>query len=102
MRYLLENLGYELVAAENRDEAMAALDQGPFAVAIVDYFLRNIPAAGLIGELRRRYPSMPLICSTAARPDEIKLGDDVPRPDAFLFKPFEAKELRDLLASLVG
>jgi DNA-binding response OmpR family regulator len=101
MRYLLENLGFELVAAETREEAASRIAEGPYDIAIVDYFLRNVPSADLIADLRARFPRMPIICSTAARRETLQLDDATLQPDAFLYKPFEARELRELIQSLI-
>ncbi|MDR3386073.1 MAG: response regulator [Rudaea sp.] len=102
LRYMLEDLGYDLVSAGDHASARAAIDAGAYDVAIVDYFLGNIPASDLIAELRRSYPRMPLLCSTAAFAEQVKLDDQSVRPDAFLYKPFGTNELRDTLASLLA
>ena len=102
LRYLMENLGFDLVAAETREDAQRSIDDGPYDIAIVDYYLRNVPSSDLIAEMRRRFPRMPIICSTAAREENLQLDETLPRPDAFLYKPFEARELRDLVNALVG
>lgn len=102
MRYLMENLGYDLVSAETREVAQCMIAEGPYDIAIVDYYLRNIPSSDLIAEMRRRFPRMPIICSTAARRENLQLDEALHCPDAFLYKPFEARELRDLINSLVA
>jgi CheY-like chemotaxis protein len=102
LRYMLEDLGYELVVAEDHAGARVAMDDGPYDIAIVDYFLGNMPSSDLIAELRRRYPRTPLICSTAAFAEQVKLDNESIRPNAFLYKPFGAKELRDTLNSLLA
>ena len=100
LRYLLEDLGYELVIAADREQALAAIGDGKYAAAIVDYFLDNIPSSDLITRLRTQSPAMPLICSTAAFAEQIKFDESV-QPDAILYKPFAASELRDTLQSLL-
>jgi DNA-binding response OmpR family regulator len=100
LRYLLEDLGYDLVIAGDRDQALAAIADGVYDAAIVDYFLNTIPSSDLIALLRKRSPTMPLICSTAAFAEEIKLDESV-RPDAILYKPFAVGELRDTLNALM-
>ena len=100
LRYLLEDLGYDLVIAANREQALAAIGDGTYDAAIVDYFLDNIPSSDLITQLRTQSPAMPLICSTAAFAEQIKLDESV-RPDAILYKPFAAGELRDILNALL-
>jgi DNA-binding response OmpR family regulator len=100
LRYLLEDLGYDLVIAGDRDQAFTAIADGTYDAAIVDYFLDNVASSDLIAQLRTRSPSMPLICSTAAFAEQIKLDESV-RPDAILYKPFAVGELRDTLNSLL-
>ena len=100
LRYLLEDMGYDLVVAEDHAEATQALSDGPYAAAIVDYFLDNIPSSHLIAELQRRHPEMPLVCSTAASSEQIELEEGSARP-AFLYKPFGASELRKTLSALI-
>jgi DNA-binding response OmpR family regulator len=101
LRYLLEDLGYDLVIAADREQAHAAIFDGTYDAAIVDYFLDNVASSDLIAQLRTRSPAMPLICSTAAFAEQIKLDESV-RPDAILYKPFGVGELRDTLNSLMG
>ncbi len=100
MRYLLENLGFGLIAAETREEAQRHIAAGPYEIAIVDYYIRNVPSSDLIAEMRRRFPQMPIICSTAARRENLQLDESMPEPDAFLYKPFVANDLRELVLSL--
>ena len=84
-----------------REDAARNIEEGPYDIAIVDYYLRNVPSSDLIAEMRRRFPRMPIICSTAARRENLQLDEALPRPDAFLYKPFEARELRELISSLL-
>ncbi len=102
MRYLLENLGFDLVSAETRDEATRLIAAGPYDIAIVDYYLRNVPSSDLIADMSRRFQKMQIICSTAAKLENLQLDAALPQPDAFLYKPFEASELRDVINSLIG
>ena len=102
MRYLMENLGFDLVSAETHDDATRSIAEGPYDIAIVDYYLRNVPSTGLISQMRRLYPQMPIICSTAARRETIDLDADGVSPNAFLYKPFEARELRAMIESLLA
>jgi DNA-binding response OmpR family regulator len=89
LRYLLEDLGYEIVVASDHAQARA-----------VDYFLNNVPAVDLLAELRKHQPGTGILCSTAAFAEQIHLDDDALRPDAILYKPFSTEELRDALKGL--
>jgi DNA-binding NtrC family response regulator len=100
LRYMLEDMGYDLVVAHDHEQAASAIEDGPYAVAIIDYLVDNIPSSPLLAQLRQRYPQMPLISSTAAMP--LRADADCEKPDAFLLKPFGAEELRRTLRSLVN
>jgi DNA-binding NtrC family response regulator len=102
LRYLIEDMGYDLVVAQNHEQAAAALSGGPYAAAIVDYFIDNKPSSRLMADLKRGYPEMPLVCSTAASAQQVTFESDSAKPNAFLRKPFGANELRDTLHSLIG
>jgi DNA-binding response OmpR family regulator len=102
LRYFLEDLGYEIVVAEDHAQAALVMGDGPYDAAIVDYFLGDIPSSRLIAELQRRHPGMPLLCSTAASVDQIFIEDGSTPPTAYLFKPFGVDELRRTLESLIA
>jgi DNA-binding response OmpR family regulator len=102
LRYLLEDMGYEVVVAEDHPQARAAIAQERYDAAIVDYFLDNVPSTELISLLRSSSPGTPVVCSTAAYAEQIKLHPDAQRPNAFLYKPFSVAQLRDTLSSLLS
>ena len=100
LRYFLEDMGYETVVVEDHARAAQVIGEGPFAAAIVDYFLGDISTSHLIAELQRRHPSMPLVCSTGASIEQINFEEGSPPPTAYLMKPFGVDELRVTLQSL--
>lgn len=102
LRYLLDDLGYDPVVAVDHAQARAVMDQGPFDLAIIDYFLDNVPASDLIAELRARHPRMPLVCSTAAFAEQLELDHPATKPDAILYKPFGVDDLRQTLQTLTA
>jgi DNA-binding NtrC family response regulator len=101
MRYMIEDMGYDLVVATNHAQAKAALAGGPYAVAIVDYLVDNMPTGELIAQLQSRHPRTPVVCSTAAAIQQVQLQQAHAPPNAFLFKPFSIDELRETLHSVV-
>jgi DNA-binding response OmpR family regulator len=102
LRYFLEDMGYEIVVAEDHAQARQVMADGPYAAAIVDYFLNDVPSSKLIAELQRRHPDMPLVCSTAASATQIQIEEGAAPPTAFLFKPFAVSELRATLSALLS
>lgn len=101
LRYLIEDMGYDLVVAQNHEQAAAAISGGPYAAAIVDYFIENKSSSNLMADLKRGFPEMPLVCSTAASAQQVEFESDSAQPNAFLRKPFGAKEFRNTLQSLL-
>jgi two-component system response regulator PhoP len=101
MRYTIEDLGYELVVAGDQVRAASAILDGPYDAAVVDYFIEDVPASGLIAALRRRYPHIPLVCSTGACAEQIELEGDLLRPNAYLYKPFAPDQLRATLNAVL-
>lgn len=99
LRYLLEDMGYEIVVAGNHEQAAQAIRGGPYAAVIIDYLIDNEPSSRLIAELQRRHPDTPLVCSTATPAQHLQLEGDA--PSAYLQKPFAAHELRETLRSLI-
>ena len=100
MRYTIEDLGYDIVVAGDQAHAASAILDGPYDAAVVDYFLDDVPASGLIAALRRRYPDIPVVCSTGACAEQIELEGDL-RPDAYLYKPFAPDQLRATLNAVL-
>lgn len=101
MRYMIEDLGHDLVIAGDAVDARSAIENGPYDLAVVDYLLHNVPSSRLIAYLRTRYPQTPVVCSTAACEEQIQLDTELLRPDAILYKPFAPDELRRTLDSLL-
>ena len=101
LRYLIEDMDYDLVIALTHEQADKALASGgPYVAAIVDYLIDNEPASRLIADLRRLHPHTPMLCTTAAT--RAHIDADGTQPDAFLPKPFRAEELRRALQALVN
>ena len=100
LRCLIEDMGYEIVVATDHEQAVAALRGGPYAAAIVDYLIDNVPSSKFIAELQRLHPQTPLVCSTAAFAHQIQL-EEGSVPNAYLFKPFGTTELRNTLQALI-
>ncbi len=84
LRYLMENLGFDLDLRPKRTRMRRAnIADGPYDIAIVDYYLRNVPSSDLIADMRRRFPRMPIICSTAARREICNLDERCRRRTPF-------------------
>lgn len=79
----------EVTAVATVDEALAALEQGHFAVALVDLHLEAMAGESLLRELAQRWPRTRRIAFTAS-PTALK---DTSLVEGVLEKPFSNEAL---------
>jgi two-component system, NarL family, sensor histidine kinase EvgS len=98
---LLEGAGYRVRTAGEGRAALAALDQEPADLVLLDYKMPVLDGAGFLEEARRRGLAVPVILVTAS-PEARHLADQF-RGVSMLPKPFATGALlaavaRELLA----
>ncbi len=103
LRLLLETEGYVIREARDGREALAvARDQTP-SLALIDISMPSLDGWGLLKELRADERTRSIICvavtAFAANQDRQRALDA--GFDAYISKPFRAKELIDLVRKLV-
>jgi CheY-like chemotaxis protein len=100
---LLSVLGFEVVEADGPKEALAALDHHKFALITVDRILGDFDGVELVEQLRQNpkcgdEPRILAVTGNVGREHReafFKAG-----ADAFLNKPFNVKELSEMLQAL--
>jgi CheY-like chemotaxis protein len=100
---LLSVLGFEVVEADGPKEALAALDHHKFALITVDRILGDFDGVELVQQLRQNpkcgdEPRILAVTGNVGREHReafFKAG-----ADAFLNKPFNVKELSEMLQAL--
>ena len=96
MLRVLQRAGYAVRTAHDGATALAALEQRPPGLAILDLVLPGISGFAVLDRIHRQYPALPVIVITA-NPQAIA------HPAAqnvrhYLLKPFYAEELLDAVS----
>jgi two-component system, chemotaxis family, sensor kinase CheA len=101
---ILENAGYEVVAAADGLEAWNRLATRAFDAVVTDIIMPNLDGLGLAERIRRepRYAELPIILVTSLASDEDKRRGLEAGANAYLTKPaFDQKLLLDCLERLI-
>jgi DNA-binding NtrC family response regulator len=96
MLRVLRRAGFGVRTAHDGSAALAALQECPPALAILDLVLPGISGFAVLAHIHQQYPSLPVIVITA-NPQAIA------HPAAqnvrhYLLKPFHIEELLDMVA----
>ena len=103
IRGLLSHAGFDVVLAQDGDEALAILESGQqFDLAIIDMHMPELSGPEVIQRWRfMETGHLPIIMLTAdAREDAERAGSDA-GADAFLTKPISSHGLIDIIAQLI-
>lgn len=97
LRLLLQAEGISVRTFASAGEALAALDTERPDCVLTDYHMPGMNGIELIRDVRRRYPSLPLVMMTGTDdPGRIDIAERV----HLLQKPFDVAALARLLATL--
>ena len=99
---ILEPLGYEIVTFRDPDAALAnfARSKPRPALLITDYAMHSMNGMDLIQECRRLEPSQKILLISGTVGPEI-FGQAPCKPDRFLAKPYHARQLIDLVRTML-
>jgi len=96
LRWMLEKLGYQVVAAENGKEAWEAFRRGRFRLVISDVLMPEMDGFELCRRIRKRkqskYTFVIIVTALIGKKDYLE-GMEAGADD-FVTKPFDADELR--------
>ena len=101
LRLMLEGEGYRIREARNGREALdAALEEAP-TVALIDLSMPSLDGWGLLREMRadERTRAIPCVAVTAFAANQDRVRALEAGFDAYISKPFRAKELIELVNS---
>ena len=88
---------YTVYTAANGIEALERLKTSQVGIVISDIHMPGMDGLTLMGEIKARYPGLPVVLITGFSVSEarkIALGKGA---DAFVAKPFRMKELKDVI-----
>lgn len=94
----LEAAGHQVSGADGGPAALAALGREPFSMVVSDLRMDPMDGLTLLGEIRGRYPGLPVLLMTAF--GDVDKAVAAMRGGAcdFMLKPFEPKTLIDQIA----
>jgi DNA-binding response OmpR family regulator len=102
MRFIFGGAQYDVTGTESGTEALAKIDADPerYDVIIIDQKMPRITGVELVHEIRKRpYAGKIMILSAHLSPD-IRMAYEELDVDVMIDKPFDIKELRQLLDQL--
>jgi signal transduction histidine kinase/CheY-like chemotaxis protein len=94
-RRVLERSGFRTVEATTGDAALTRCEEhdGKLRLVLLDLTMPGLSGAVTLGEIRRRWPSLPVVVSSGLAPDDGHGLAGVP----FLPKPYRPSELVDVV-----
>ena len=98
---ILGKRGFEVKTALNGTEALRLLEQGAFALALVDIRMGPMNGLQLLEEIKGRNPRIKAIMMTAYPTIETRMQAFEKGASAYLTKPVDLKELVETMNSLV-
>jgi CheY-like chemotaxis protein len=100
----LERAGYEVIAAHDGVEALAAAEAHAIDVAVIDVMMPGIDGHEVVRRLRARpeTATIPILVLTAAAQERVAEASAEAGADAHMRKPFSPKELVARLEELRG
>lgn len=101
LQAMLKKEGYEVTTAANGLEALKILKSGQPDIVITDLKMPKLDGMGLLNEMIRHYPSIPVIIITAH--GTIATAVDALKKGAFdyITKPFDQDELKQVIENAV-
>ena len=93
---LLYNLrleGYEVVLAQDGQEALDFFDEGPWSLVVLDLMLPLVDGFEVARRVRKKDPRIPILMLTARVAEEDRVQGLECGADDYLTKPFHLKEL---------
>jgi DNA-binding NtrC family response regulator len=101
LREVLEERGHEVLAASSGEQAIAMASGGlldEVELVLSDFAMPGVDGLGLLAELQRQYPELPLVLLTARGSERLAARAIKQGAFDYLPKPFELDELEAVVA----
>lgn len=85
--------GYAVLDCDNGRKAIQVALESTIDLVLLDVMLPHVDGFGVLGELRRAMPTLPVIMVTARGAEEDRVRGLADGADDYVVKPFSAKEL---------
>ena len=100
-RAILQPLGYNVLTFQDPKKAISALASAKPALVVTDYAMGGTTGLDVLRECRRINPHQKVIL-VSGTVDERIYADENTKPDAFLPKPYQIRDLIEAVRSLVN
>jgi len=100
---LLEMLDHRVYAVNSGGSALSTLAEhnGEVDLVLLDLSLQDMDGRQLLPELTEKYPELKIVICSGSLPDELDF-ESQPAVKGVLNKPFELKELRDIVQQAIN
>lgn len=89
----LPDEGYDLVEAEDGDQALQISDARRPALVLLDWRMPGFSGADVLATLKQRHPDVPVIVLTAEPEAKVRTQAESLGADVFMTKPFSPLQL---------
>jgi CheY-like chemotaxis protein len=93
LRLTLPDEGYDLVEAEDGDQALQIIAARQPSLVLLDWRMPGTSGEGVLTALKRRYPDLPVIVLTAEPEAKVRTLAESLGADVFVAKPFSPLQL---------
>jgi DNA-binding response OmpR family regulator len=93
LRLTLPDEGYDLVEAEDGDQALQITDADQPALVLLDWRMPGISGKDVLTALKQRHPDVPVIVLTAEPEANVRAQAESLGADVFISKPFSPLQL---------
>lgn len=91
----LTTIGHQATGVEDGLQALQQLEKAHYDLVISDVKMPNMDGLQLLGEIRKRYPAMPVLFISAYLSQDMLVSIN---PDGFLAKPFRISHVEELIS----
>lgn len=99
---ILEDQGHTVHLVGSADEAIAAMEDEPFEILLVDIKMPIRDGIDLVREIKGKWPQTSVVVMTGyATPGTIRKSRSV-KADRFISKPFTPDELLEILQTIIS
>ncbi|TDN39446.1 response regulator [Hymenobacter sp. UV11] len=104
LEFLMRKNGYQVGIARNGTEALAALDQTPYDLVLLDVMMPDVDGYQVCRQLRQRpdrAATKVILLSAKSQPTDVQKGYDA-GADMYVPKPFSTRQLMQKVRELLG
>jgi two-component system, OmpR family, alkaline phosphatase synthesis response regulator PhoP len=102
LEFLLRQQGYEVSVARDGEAALAAAEERPLDLVVLDVMLPGLDGFEVCRRLRERSASLRILLLTARGRDVERVRGLEEGADAYVTKPFSTRDLMKKVAELLG